>query len=894
MASYLSKVPEFGTYQPEVNAELYGKLLLKKEQDYQTGVQKVNKYLDYVSTLPVGSERDRVYLQQKVDGITSELNRDVNVDWSNQSVQKLTASHIKAISSDPNVQAAVQSASNIKRNASVITDDKETSGGKNNLNEQDYLDKYNNWLQNGKLGEVFNEQYSTFLDPLDDFQKYYKDKKPNQRIIVKHAGYEYDENGNIKRDRNGKEIFNAKYATQQYDATSEKWEELDPKVVEDDFRNFISTNPQYQKQLSINAKYKYKSVGPEETLSMLNSEVRKNIEYKKESLAATDVELGIIPADSKKRPALEDRKKQLQSELEILQSEISPEAQMQKFNALRSNPELVQSFREQLYQHDLSNTVMGRYSYRKEIDFNVYGLSPSQKDQNIFDNNYKAEMLKIAKDKAALDKKKEQRLADAAAQKQKAQYEKDASVYGAVTLPGSTSELKKSDWLKFSQQSRELNAKVHESKQSYITDNYSQQFPDKFELDPTTYKMVPKKEYKDQFDKMYEAAKENYLNGRPVSQADMDHFSEIVQDEKLSDLMYSKSQQYEELWNEELKKRPNVIASIQTLENLRSNPIPVKRGPGLKPYYYITKTDLDNFNIAKKEVEEYMQPFIGTFSSLNPFQAEPDPKKIEEIYRKYNLTLAKSQDISTFAADYLRESDKVESEKEQFLSNYVKSSQVLANPVFIPLSNVNPATGKKMTAKEMNDLIRPIVEREGDNITIEQRSIGYVQDPITKKFSLAVQKANEKMKFYEMTEGEAKSFKVKPTATQDYVDRILLLNTLPSGESSNTYSGEGAVRHTFMDAVPLTNIAGQEVRYHVSKIKGTYYVEFWKKDPRTAPDDPGTIIRDQNGVKIESSSPSLSDIKIAIKNFAESGNTAAPARYYAASSDDETQQEEEE
>ena len=47
------------------------------------------------------------------------------------------------------------------------------------------------------------------------------------------------------------------------------------------------------------------------------------------------------------------------------------------------------------------------------------------------------------------------------------------------------------------------------------------------------------------------------------------------------------------VWNEELKKRPNVIASIQTLENLRSNPIPVKRGPGLKPYYYITKTDLE-------------------------------------------------------------------------------------------------------------------------------------------------------------------------------------------------------------------------------------------------------------------------------------------------------------
>jgi hypothetical protein len=893
MASYLSKAPDFGTYQPEVNAELYGKLLLKKEQDYQVGVQKVDKYLDYVSALPVASERERKYLQEKVDGITSELNKNVNVDWSNQSVQKLTTSHIKAISSDPTIQAAVQSASRLKNGMKNLQEDEDGTDGKSILNKQAYLDEYNNWLQNGELGKVFTGEYNKFLDPLDDFHKYYKDKKPNQQIIVKSAGYEYDENGNVKRDQNGKAIFNATYATQQFDMTTQKWEEINPQVVEDDFRNFISMNPQYQKQLEINAKYKYKSLGADETLSMLDSEIQKNIENKKLSLASTDIQLGTIAADSKQRPILEDRRKQIQSELEILQQEISPEARMQKLSALRNNPELVQSFREKLYQNDLLNSVAGRYSYKKEIDFNVYGSSPSEKAKNAFEEKYKAEMLKIAQSNARLAEKKEQRLADAAAQKQKAQYEKDAGVYGAVTLPGSTAELKKSDWLKFSQQSRELNAKVHESKQSYITDNYSQQFPDKFELDPTTYKLVPKKQYQEQFDKMYDAAKENYLNGRPVSQSDMDHFSEIIQDEKLSDLMYNKGKEYDELWKEELKKRPDVIASIQTLENLKNNPIPVRKGPGLKPYDYITKTDLDNFNIAKKEVEQYMQPFTGTFSSLNPFQAQPDPKKIEEIYRKYNLTFAKSQDISTFARDYLRESDKIESEKEQFLSNYVKASQVLANPVFIPLSNIDPVTGKKMTPKDMNNLVRPIVERGGGKIIGDERSIGYVQDPVTKKFNLAVQGANDDMELFEMTESEAKSFKVKSTATEDYIDKLLRLNTLPSGESSNTYSGEGTTRHTFMDAIPLTTLGGQEVRYHVKKVKGTYYVEFWKKDSRTAPDDPGTIIKDQNGVKIESSSPSLSDIKIAIKNFAESGSTATPARYYATSSDNETQQEEE-
>lgn len=884
MASYLSKVPEFGTYQPEVNAELYGKLLLKKEQDYQTGVQKVNKYLDYVSTLPVGSERDRVYLQQKVDGITSELNRDVNVDWSNQSVQKLTASHIKAISSDPNVQAAVQSASNIKRNASVLTDDKETSGGKNNLNEQDYLDKYNNWLQNGKLGEVFNEQYSTFLDPLDDFQKYYKDKKPNQKIVVKHAGYEYDENGNIKRDKNGKEIFNAKYATQQWDATSQKWEELDPKVVEDDFRNFISTNPQYQKQLSINAKYKYKSVGPEETLSMLNSEVRKNIEYKKESLAATDVELGIIPADSKKRPVLNDRKKQLESELKILEAEISPEAQMQKRNALESNPELVQSFREQLYQHDLSNTVMGRYSYRKEIDFNVYGLSPSQKDQNIFEKNYKAEMLKIAKDNSELNKKKEERLADAAAAKQKKEFDKDFNVYGGVTLPGSTDNLKRSDWELFEDNTNELAFKLDELKNTYIADNYSQRFPDKFTMNPYTYKLEPKPEFRKTLDDMYENLKQMYLNGEYLPKEDMNHYKDVVENEKLYNISTQRKNQAKEalkLQQEQYNTDPNYVKAKNEYTKEYSNYDAPYAQKVINATYVFDK-------LTKGYAEKGMTPQVSetgqklakqygfkSFKEVEDIIYDDEHEKLISVYRDYK--------------------DRLDEKDNTFLSNYLKGANYIVNPKFIPLSNIDPRTGKKMTYEDMNNLVRPIVERGDGVITGKERSIGYVHDPMTNKFSIAIQLANDKMEFYEMQQDEVNSFRLKPMSTNDYLDKVLRLNTLPSGESSNTYSNDSVTSHTFMDAIPLSNVAGKEVRYHVKKVQGQYYVEFWTKDRNAPKDDRGYIlINKKTNTPIGAQSSSLSDIKIAIKNFAESGSTAAPARYYTPSSDDETQQEEEE
>lgn len=889
MASYLSKVPDFGTYQPEVNAELYGKLLVKKEAEYQAGVQKIDSALNYVSALPVASERDRVYLQEKVDKITSEINRDVNVDWSNLSVQKLTSSHIKDIAKDPNVQMAVYNASKLKNGMKNLQEDEDVTEGKSILNKQAYLDDYNNWLQNGELGKTFKGEYNKFLDPVDDFVKYYKDKNPDQKIEVKTAGYQYDEQGNIKRGADGKPIVNAQFATQEWDAITLKYKEIRPDEVERDFQNFIGMNPQYQKQLEINSKYKYKGVDALKTLEMLDSEIEKNIYNKKQALESVTIELGTMKADDKRKSQYLNISKNLQEEINILNSQITPEAKFEKFNSLKANPELVQSFREQLYKHDLSNSLASRFSYRKEIDMGFHGAGPTEKAKNLFDERYKAELIRLAQNKDSRDKTKADREDAAAAAKQKEDNEKENSPYGVMTLSGSTDELKRSDWNKFSTQLSNMNAKIHDFQNSYLVDSYSQMFPDKFRVSPYTFKLEPKPEYQEELNKMYEINKEKYLNGEYLSKEDMNHFKQIVEDEKLLGLMKNKNKQYEDIWKEELKRRPNIVASLQSLDRLETNPIPVKKAPSFKPYDYITKKDIDNFNVAKKEVEEYMQPFSGTFASLNPYN-QPDFKKVDEIYRRHNLSLTKAQDITTFAQDYLQRSDEIENQKEEFLSNYVRASQVLVNLKFVPLSNIDPNTGKKMTEKEMNNLIRPFVERDGKDIVIEQRSIGYVHDPTTGKFSLAVKKANEEMDFIPLLPNEAAGLRLKPMGSDDYLDKVLRLNTLPSGESSNTYSNNEEISHTFMDAVPLGNIKGQEIRYHVKKVQGQYYLEYWKKDPKKGKDDPGYIVKDENGIPVTAQSNSLQDIKIKIKNFIETGSNAIPGRYYSQSSQDNEQE----
>jgi hypothetical protein len=569
----------------------------------------------------------------------------------------------------------------------------------------------------------------------------------------------------------------------------------------------------------------------------------------------------------------------LQEEINILNSQITPEARMQKIQALQTNPELVQSFREQLYKHDLSNSLASRFSYREDIDMGFHGAGPTEKAKNFFDESYKAKVLELA---GKEDKRKERdadRKDGAAAAKQKKEKEKENSPYGVMTLPGSTDELKRGDWELFEDGKNEMDSKLNSYKSTYLSDSYSQMFPDKFKMNPYTYKLEPKPEFQEELNKMYEINKEKYLNGEYLPKEDMNHFKKVIEDEKLLNITQEKINQAKAALKEQQVKYnqdPNYVKAKEKYTNIYNNYYSEYAQRAINAIYVFDKlTKAYGKKGFTKEVSEAGQKLAKTYG-FNSF------KEVEDIiYDKDNKEL-----ISAYR-DY---QSKLEEKDIAFLNGYTKASNFIVNPKFIPLSNIDPNTGKKMTEKEMNNLVRPFVEREGKDIVIEQRSIGYVHDPTTGKFSLAVKKANEEMDFIPLLPNEAAGLRLKPVGSDDYLDKVLRLNTLPSGESSNTYSNDEEISHTFMDAVPLGNIKGTEIRYHVKKVQGQYYVEYWAKNPNASKGDPGFIVKDKAGIPIGAQSNSLQDIKIAISNFAETGSTATPGRYYSQSSQDNEQE----
>ena len=137
---------------------------LKKQADYEAGLEKAQKDIDYLASIPVANEADRSYLQEVINSVTSEINQNAFTDWSNLSVQKLTKKHISRLSNDPKIQNAVSSASTYKAGYKLAKESEEQNQGMDAANQYDWQKQLNPWLNSKEAGEKFNGRFIPFVD----------------------------------------------------------------------------------------------------------------------------------------------------------------------------------------------------------------------------------------------------------------------------------------------------------------------------------------------------------------------------------------------------------------------------------------------------------------------------------------------------------------------------------------------------------------------------------------------------------------------------------------------------------------------------------------------------------------------------------------------------------
>ena len=263
MASYTDNIPKFNPYVKQLPVEAMLKVGMYKQQKYEEGIQKIQTNIDNIAGLDVFNDVDKSYLQSKLNQLGNDLTTVAAGDFSNFQLVNSTTGMVSQIARDPNVQNAVSSTANLRKQQS--RKEKAIQEGKSSPeNEWWFNSQVNNYAESTKPGQVFNGQYIEYKDV---------DKKLRGLAgDLQKAGFDVSTDNPWIRDGAGKDVYFNPDGTQSSDGSkggTRKYDmvKLTTKVkgigAEKILNNFYDSLDEGDKrQLNITAQYHYKDYTP--------------------------------------------------------------------------------------------------------------------------------------------------------------------------------------------------------------------------------------------------------------------------------------------------------------------------------------------------------------------------------------------------------------------------------------------------------------------------------------------------------------------------------------------------------------------------------------------------------------------------------------------------------
>lgn len=163
MASFTDTPYKFNPYVGTQPVQAMIDVGVRKQQQYDDGVQKIQGWIDEVSNLPVMRDIDKSYLQTLVNGVGSDLRKIAGADFSNQQLLHSVGGLTTKISKDKNILAGVQSTMHHQQELKNREEYKKS--GKTAIeNDADYYKSLNDYMQSTELGKTFDHNYSPYVD----------------------------------------------------------------------------------------------------------------------------------------------------------------------------------------------------------------------------------------------------------------------------------------------------------------------------------------------------------------------------------------------------------------------------------------------------------------------------------------------------------------------------------------------------------------------------------------------------------------------------------------------------------------------------------------------------------------------------------------------------------
>lgn len=366
MASFTDQILQFNPYVSQLPIDAMVKVGTYKQQKYDEGVQRIQGEIDKVAGLDITKPIHKQYLQSKLNELGSKLKTVAAGDFSNFQLVNSVGGMASQIGKDPTIQNAVRSTQHARKEQENIQIAQKA--GKSSVDNEDfYYDKYNKWLNDGKLETVFTDEYIEYKD-VDAKLRDLTSKLKEDELGVENP-YMRDEQGQtlyFYRDPVTKrEVASTDPSKGEkrldLDMLSIKVKGLPAQRILNNFYNSLDSND--IRQMKINSWAHYRGAGPE----YFKSDIVAAYENKKEMLSQEKIDLAV----KIQNPQITGvAKAKLEKELDRVNSMIENntlEKEMEEDLLELENPKNLEDFKYKLYTQQHLTGLAKDLSYRSYI-----------------------------------------------------------------------------------------------------------------------------------------------------------------------------------------------------------------------------------------------------------------------------------------------------------------------------------------------------------------------------------------------------------------------------------------------------------------------------------------------------------------------------------------------
>ncbi len=162
-ANVLDKLTSFNPYIQQLPVNQMVEVGLKKQQQYDEGIQKIQTNIDNIAGLDVIRDVDKAYLQTKINELGNNLKIVGAGDFSDFQLVNSVNGMTSQIAKDSNVQNAVSSTAKLRKEQQ--RKEKAIQEGKSSPdNEWFFGQQVSNYLNDSNLDQSFNGQYIEYKD----------------------------------------------------------------------------------------------------------------------------------------------------------------------------------------------------------------------------------------------------------------------------------------------------------------------------------------------------------------------------------------------------------------------------------------------------------------------------------------------------------------------------------------------------------------------------------------------------------------------------------------------------------------------------------------------------------------------------------------------------------